>query len=560
MATTPQQYIQPVAQGASPFLANNGNPNTVYNIPQTGGYLPPQSDAYNNWAINPFANLQALIGSSIVPVAAGYTLPNETPWQAPNLGQYSSLISMPGEFKPSQGGGGQTALPLPDVVSITPPTSQYADPASQFWKQPSNVGPNPGGFVLPKIPGITDGGTPAPTQPTPTEPTPGTGGGVTVPPVNGSPGWGMETPTPYNPDQYGGGASGGGFGMSSGSVSTGAVFGSDGAVKDSSEGQEYNSFLRNVVDTYTHDDGSLDWKQIMDAVTEPFFPGDLYDSNTGNWNKENIVKSVLNTIIPVPFVGNLLYNAAYELMQKMAPDSDMATWMRDARTQQMLNPITAQLKAEAKNMSADEIKKSIDKWKKDQEDKYKVKDKPVASRGGGGCVVVDAVLQDFPRAGDVEVGDDMLISDPVSGDQSIAQVSYSEAKLQPCVRVITDTGVTLSCSTTAPIADEDGNQIMAPDLLGVRIPVMVDGQHYIDTVVDVEDIGEQMVQHITVDDSFFLAGDVDGMFMYHHNKQNIEGKEGRTESNVDGGGGGWTTSWGNSYTPKVSVGDPETVK
>lgn len=57
-----QSFIQPYAQGNSPFNANNGNPNTVYNqkptgmvnfIPQTGAYIAPQSDAMNNWAVNP---------------------------------------------------------------------------------------------------------------------------------------------------------------------------------------------------------------------------------------------------------------------------------------------------------------------------------------------------------------------------------------------------------------------------------------------------------------------------------------------------------------------------
>lgn len=106
MATNAQSFIQPLAQGNSPFTVNNGNPNTVYNqkptgmvnfIPQTGAYLAPQSDAMNNWAVNP------------VPMG-GVTTPF---WQLPS-------------------GGGQpqgprlTVPPLtidPSWVPTTPPTT-----------------------------------------------------------------------------------------------------------------------------------------------------------------------------------------------------------------------------------------------------------------------------------------------------------------------------------------------------------------------------------------------------------------------------------------------------
>jgi len=44
---------QSVAQNAQPLIANNGNPNTVYNNPPMGGYLPPVANAYDQWRINP---------------------------------------------------------------------------------------------------------------------------------------------------------------------------------------------------------------------------------------------------------------------------------------------------------------------------------------------------------------------------------------------------------------------------------------------------------------------------------------------------------------------------
>lgn len=61
MATTPnvQSFIQPIAQSNTPFLANNGNPGTVYNMPNTGSYKPPMASAQNQWALNPNASMYA---------------------------------------------------------------------------------------------------------------------------------------------------------------------------------------------------------------------------------------------------------------------------------------------------------------------------------------------------------------------------------------------------------------------------------------------------------------------------------------------------------------------
>ena len=55
MATIPnvQSNIQTIAQANTPFLANNGNPGTVYNMPNTGSYKAPMSSAMNQWALNP---------------------------------------------------------------------------------------------------------------------------------------------------------------------------------------------------------------------------------------------------------------------------------------------------------------------------------------------------------------------------------------------------------------------------------------------------------------------------------------------------------------------------
>lgn len=134
-----------------------------------------------------------------------------------------------------------------------------------------------------------------------------------------------------------------------------------------------------------------------------------------------------------------------------------------------------------------------------------------------GCVVVNTYLQDFDRADQVEVGDEMFVVDPISYKKSVGRVSYSTTKLMPCVRITTENGIVLECSTTAPIADERGEQVLAPDLLHKLIPVCDNGMFYLDRVETIEDIGEQEVRHITVEDNFFLAGKEKGRYIFHHN-------------------------------------------
>lgn len=43
--------------------------------------------------------------------------------------------------------------------------------------------------------------------------------------------------------------------------------------------------------------GSFDWKQMLDAISEPFLPGDHYLENTGKISGLNIGKGLLDTLL-----------------------------------------------------------------------------------------------------------------------------------------------------------------------------------------------------------------------------------------------------------------------
>lgn len=136
---------------------------------------------------------------------------------------------------------------------------------------------------------------------------------------------------------------------------------------------------------------------------------------------------------------------------------------------------------------------------------------------GNACVTVDSRIFGLGRAGNVKEGDTIRIIDPTTFEMSEALVTYAEPKLQPTVRITTKDGFSLECSRSAPISDETGEPVLAEHLLGISIPVSRFGVIDFEVVMKVEDMGEQMVQHITCDNNYFLAGEEDGAYTLHHN-------------------------------------------
>lgn len=139
--------------------------------------------------------------------------------------------------------------------------------------------------------------------------------------------------------------------------------------------------------------------------------------------------------------------------------------------------------------------------------------------GGGGCVVVDSFLADMRRAGDVMVGDamDMADSGTLAPRQGI--VTYSEPVMQPCVELITASGIVLRCSLSAPIPTERDGVVLAPHLAGKSVGVRDGNGTRWEPVARIRSIGPRLVQHISVNDGCFWAGAEQGRSILHHNKK-----------------------------------------
>lgn len=152
---------------------------------------------------------------------------------------------------------------------------------------------------------------------------------------------------------------------------------------------------------------------------------------------------------------------------------------------------------------------------------------PPATGGGGGCVALESYIplvetekqhnkRPITNAWMLESG--MKIS---LGTELLEIVDGQVVKTlndyQPCVRISTSDGITLVCSTTAPIYTKDKGFIPATQVYGQRVAVMRNGISWFDEVVGLEDIGMKFVRVIDAGDNSFWAGERPGAYILHHN-------------------------------------------
>lgn len=285
MATNPFNLATPQPVG-TPFLANNGNPNTVYNTAAT----PIQS-----FGSEPLRHNAAAVGTVLT-----------SPWSNTPVFNLNA------------------AAPLPAVAM--PANSAYANSQSQFWRNLSGaqrpvfdlstsgaINPNPNWPVPPTT-------TPPATTPPGTTPPPSTGGGG---------GGGTSRPG-------GGGRGGGGDLPGTGIRTNNFLLNEDGTGRMRLGDQEVttkpmdsiltglNGLINNAAQGigFNGRDGGFDINQFADALTEIFLPGDLYNENVGSWNTLNITSSILNTVIPG------LGRVSQWLMDKLPEGNALRRWMQ----------------------------------------------------------------------------------------------------------------------------------------------------------------------------------------------------------------------------------------
>lgn len=150
--------------------------------------------------------------------------------------------------------------------------------------------------------------------------------------------------------------------------------------------------------------------------------------------------------------------------------------------------------------------------------------------GGGGCVEVRSKLPCGKAAGEITLGDIMQLADEKTLEAGKGSVSFSKRKSASGFRITTTGGVSLVCSDTAPIPTRDGI-VLAPNVAGKSVAVRRDAngmsQVSWEDVSSVESVGQIDIQHITVGDKCFWAGESDDGYILHHNLKQETTADGR---------------------------------
>lgn len=298
--------IQTTAQQNASNSANNGNPNTVYNTSNWGYGGPPVMDSGGSWSNNQFSPAAVLQGLNLN--LGGWTAPQGTQmdwsWLRPTLPE-GGIVPNPN-------------WPPPVTPPVVPPTT----PPVVVPEQPPITGGNGGGGT--PVPG-GGGGTGTIVRPE----NPG-GGGVGV-------GWGGTVGTggnsntgvvttgpvedigagggrPLTPEQLEAGYGGSIIKDPNSPLNPGVKPGDNTKQPVVLDTNIFNpnsgSILSQIANSGVgqsigmNSDGSMRWEQIVDMLSEPWIQGDLFMSQSGQWNIPNIVKGLANIL--VPGAGSLL--------------------------------------------------------------------------------------------------------------------------------------------------------------------------------------------------------------------------------------------------------------
>lgn len=153
---------------------------------------------------------------------------------------------------------------------------------------------------------------------------------------------------------------------------------------------------------------------------------------------------------------------------------------------------------------------------------------PPPPQGGGGCVVLDSYIpavesslwngRAIEKAWQLREGYNISLGkDNEDLEVYLGKVVFNHVDHQPCVRLVTKTGVSLVCSTTAPIFTKDLEFVNAPDLMNKEVACMKNDETFWDEVVSIEDMGHMFVAVINAGDTAFWAGETNEAFILHHN-------------------------------------------
>lgn len=202
---------------------------------------------------------------------------------------------------------------------------------------------------------------------------------------------------------------------------------------------------------------------------------------------------------------------------------EAATWVRDQIMAQQDKDIAAkQAAAEAARQKIlQENAERLERARLEQAADEAVERALERRQGSDSCVHVNSVLPCGTRAGDIKVGDMMQLGSETDLSPANGEVTFSRQRSAAGFRISTVSGISLVCSDTAPIPTREAGLLRPAELAGKSVAVRRDtaqgsetGWEAVESVVAVGDIE---VQHITVGDRCFWAGESVKGYILHHN-------------------------------------------
>jgi hypothetical protein len=140
--------------------------------------------------------------------------------------------------------------------------------------------------------------------------------------------------------------------------------------------------------------------------------------------------------------------------------------------------------------------------------------------GGGACVSVEAYMPEIGKAKNVKLNDPVIVLNETDDGVQKDTINHISFVKQPGIRVITSSGISLTCSTSTPLVIRNSNkkERKVTKGLGMEVPVLDNGKFSWETVVELQYLDEIEVAFITCNDGVYAAGDVDGKYILTHNK------------------------------------------
>lgn len=140
--------------------------------------------------------------------------------------------------------------------------------------------------------------------------------------------------------------------------------------------------------------------------------------------------------------------------------------------------------------------------------------------GGYNCVHIDAWVRDDLQAGDALAGDVIMILNEDGSYYEDTRIQRNFVTSANCVRLTSASGIQLTLSDTTPCTLRDMNAVNVREVLGKELAVLDENGFRWEEIINIEEIGEQPIAHISVNDGTYAAGDVKGRMIFTHNAIN----------------------------------------